>query len=126
MTTGSRQSGLTARDYLIQIDFLRERVEDCDIYPFSIPAIRAFDRLRLEQPVTFLIGENGSGKSTLMEAIAVAWGLNAEGGSRDFRFTTGPFEIPYRETEHFQVTRRFLNDPGAMLEIVLNRDVYGD
>ena len=38
----------------------------------------------------------------------------------------GPFEIPYRETEHFMVTRRFLNDPEAMLEIVLNRDIYGD
>jgi predicted ATPase len=38
----------------------------------------------------------------------------------------GPFEIPYRETEHFQVTRRFLNNPEGMLEIVLNRDIYGD
>src|SRR6185437_11478218 len=204
--------------------------------------------------VTFLIGENGSGKSTLLEAIAVAWGLNAEGGSRDFNFATrashsdlykylrlsrslhhagdqfflraesfynlattieelrgerygpisfheqshgesflalvthrfngsgfyvldepeaalsparqlsllvlmhdlaadgaqfviathspilmayphaaifqmsedGPFEVPYRETEHFMVTRRFLNDPEGMLEIVLNRDIYGD
>jgi predicted ATPase len=38
--------------------------------------------------VTFLVGENGSGKSTLIEAIAVAAGFNAEGGSRNFRFTT--------------------------------------
>ena len=38
--------------------------------------------------VTFLIGENGSGKSTLLEAIAVRWGFNAEGGSRNFRFST--------------------------------------
>jgi predicted ATPase len=38
--------------------------------------------------VTFLVGENGSGKSTLLEAIAVALGLNAEGGSRNFNFTT--------------------------------------
>ena len=33
-------------------------------------------------------GENGSGKSTLLEAIAIAWGFNPEGGSRDLRFTT--------------------------------------
>jgi predicted ATPase len=38
--------------------------------------------------VTFLVGENGSGKSTLVEAIAVAAGFNAEGGSRSFRFAT--------------------------------------
>lgn len=38
--------------------------------------------------VTFPVGENGSGKSTLLEAIATAWGLNPEGGTRNFRFTT--------------------------------------
>ncbi|WP_239003551.1 AAA family ATPase [Nocardia panacis] len=38
--------------------------------------------------VTFLVGENGSGKSTLVEAVAVAAGLNAEGGSQNFRFAT--------------------------------------
>jgi predicted ATPase len=38
--------------------------------------------------VTFFIGENGSGKSTLIEAIAVAAGFNAEGGSKNFRFST--------------------------------------
>ena len=31
--------------------------------------------------VTVLTGENGVGKSTLVEAIAVAWGLGAEGGT---------------------------------------------
>lgn len=35
-----------------------------------------------------MVGENGSGKSTLVEAIAVAAGFNAEGGSRSFRFAT--------------------------------------
>ncbi|WP_433281046.1 AAA family ATPase [Pseudonocardia xinjiangensis] len=44
--------------------------------------------LALPPGVTFLVGENGSGKSTLVEAIAVAAGFNAEGGSRNFRFTT--------------------------------------
>jgi predicted ATPase len=38
--------------------------------------------------VTFLVGENGSGKSTLLEGLAVAWGFNPEGGTRNFRFGT--------------------------------------
>ncbi len=47
-------------------------------------------RLKLCPGVTFLVGENGSGKSTLIEAIAVAAGLNAEGGGGAIRFTTRP------------------------------------
>jgi predicted ATPase len=38
--------------------------------------------------VTVLVGDNGTGKSTLIEAIAVAAGFNAEGGSRNLRFET--------------------------------------
>ena len=44
--------------------------------------------VQLHPSVTFLVGENGSGKSTLLEAIAVAWGFNAEGGTKNFRFQT--------------------------------------
>lgn len=44
--------------------------------------------LHFNNPVTFLIGENGSGKSTLLEAIAVAYGFNAEGGTKNFNFST--------------------------------------
>ena len=67
--------------------------KDCDTkcYPFSIPAVRFLKRagnLPLDKPVTFFVGENGTGKSTLIEAIAVAMGFNAEGGSRDFFFST--------------------------------------
>ena len=38
--------------------------------------------------MTFLVGENGTGKSTLLEAVAVACGFNAEGGTRNFDFST--------------------------------------
>ncbi|MFR8976083.1 MAG: AAA family ATPase, partial [Eubacteriales bacterium] len=34
------------------------------------------------------VGENGTGKSTLLEAIAVAFGFNAEGGTKNFSFST--------------------------------------
>jgi predicted ATPase len=63
-------------------------VSDFKRYPFSIPAIAKLETLKLHPKVTFFVGENGSGKSTLIEAIAVAAGFNAEGGSRNFNFAT--------------------------------------
>lgn len=39
-------------------------------------------------PVTVLVGENGAGKSTLVEALAMAFGLGAEGGSTGARNRT--------------------------------------
>ncbi|MFN0070150.1 MAG: AAA family ATPase [Chloroflexota bacterium] len=67
---------------------MRSDVPDFDRYPFSIPTIHHLDRLALHPAVTFLVGENGTGKSTLLEGIAVAIGLNPEGGSRNFNFAT--------------------------------------
>ena len=58
-------------------------------YPWELPAIAALARgLELHPKVTYLIGENGSGKSTLLEALAVAAGMNAEGGSSNYTFST--------------------------------------
>jgi predicted ATPase len=77
-----------ARNFLTAATVLRDKIAAPDDYPFSIPAIGALRDISFEQPVTFFIGENGSGKSTLLEAIAVRWGLNPEGGSRNFNFST--------------------------------------
>ena len=77
-----------ARNFLIRATLLRDKVPSFDEYPFNIPAIGALYGIEFEQPVTFFIGENGSSKSTLIEAIAAAWGLNPEGGSRNFNFST--------------------------------------
>jgi predicted ATPase len=51
-------------------------------WPFTVPCVAALahDGLELKRPVTFLVGENGSGKSTLVEAVAEAFGLDAQGG----------------------------------------------
>lgn len=58
-------------------------------YPWDLPAVRALaDGLRLHPKVTYLIGENGSGKSTLLEGIAVAAGMNPEGGTSNFAYST--------------------------------------
>ena len=57
-------------------------------YLRAIPALGGLERLDFENPVTFFVGENGSGKSTLLEAIAVAYGFNPEGGTRNYNFST--------------------------------------
>lgn len=77
-----------ARNFLVRLTLRRELVPSFSAFPFNMPAISALDTLSFEKPVTFLVGENGTGKSTLLEAIATAWGLNPEGGSRNFRFAT--------------------------------------
>ena len=60
-------------------------------YLRDIPAISHLIKdksIELSKNITFFVGENGSGKSTLLEAIAVNFGFNAEGGSRNFVFST--------------------------------------
>jgi len=79
---------LTAAHFLLDVRLRREDVPSFSAYPFALPAVHSMQTLALHPKVTFLVGENGTGKSTLLEAIAVACGLNAEGGSRNFRFDT--------------------------------------
>ncbi len=68
---------------------VRSQPETMTGYPFDLPAVRAMATgLELASPVTFLVGENGCGKSTILEALAVACGFNAEGGSVNLRFST--------------------------------------
>lgn len=60
-------------------------------YLNGIPAVIWLEEqgeLVLNSHITFFVGENGTGKSTLLEAIALAAGFNAEGGSRNFSFST--------------------------------------
>jgi predicted ATPase len=62
------------------------------IAPYSylreIPSIAGVEHLIFHKPITFFVGENGSGKSTMLEAIAVAYGFNPEGGTRNYSFST--------------------------------------
>lgn len=76
------------KPFIHDVALVRSRVPSFEQYPFSIAAIRHLTTLVLHPHVTFLIGENGTGKSTLLEAIAVADGFNAEGGTRNFSFST--------------------------------------
>lgn len=57
-------------------------------YLRQIEALSGLETLEFAKPITFFVGENGSGKSTLLEAIAVAYGFNPEGGTKNYRFST--------------------------------------
>ena len=69
----------------IMIDW--EKIPE-DSYLREIEALSGLTELPLSHAVTFFAGENGSGKSTLLEAIAVAYGFNPEGGTRNYHFST--------------------------------------
>lgn len=66
----------------------RDKIKSFKNYPFNINLVKNFEELNFDSQVTFLVGENGVGKSTFMEAIAVALGLPAEGGTENFRYET--------------------------------------
>ena len=57
-------------------------------YLRNIEAIKDLEELIFEKSITFFVGENGSGKSTLLEALAVAYGFNPEGGTKNYSFST--------------------------------------
>jgi predicted ATPase len=79
-----------AKHYLLKAQVLWDRVEDRNHYPFSLPVLNGFSELEFHPKVTFFVGENGSGKSTLIEALAVAWGFNAEGGTKNHTQNSRP------------------------------------
>ncbi|MGC3990127.1 MAG: AAA family ATPase [Chthoniobacteraceae bacterium] len=91
--------------FVQSIRLKREEIAGYEEYPFSVPAVRHLERLKLHPAVTFFIGENGSGKSTLLEAIAVKMGFNAEGGSRNFAFSSR--ETHSKLHESFVIERSF-------------------
>lgn len=66
-------------------DILWDEIDD---YVADIKSIRSIDQFMFNKPVTFFCGENGSGKSTLLEALAIKNGLNPEGGTRNYNFST--------------------------------------
>lgn len=59
-----------------------------DSYLREIQALAGMEEICFQGPVAFFAGENGTGKSTLLEAIAVAYGFNPEGGTRNYSFST--------------------------------------
>ena len=74
--------------FIKKISLERDKINNFLEYPFNIDVIKNFHEISFNSPVTFLVGENGIGKSTFIEAIAVSIGLNPEGGTQNFNFST--------------------------------------
>lgn len=87
-------------DRLYIKDFRINTSDKNDSYVVNLPIVHTLQRLgtfQFNKQVTFIVGENGSGKSTLLEALAVCAGMNAEGGSRNFTFSTKATESPLHQ-----------------------------
>ncbi len=85
-------------------------------YLAKLPAVKFFldgGELDTSASVTIFVGENGTGKSTLLEAIAVAFGFNPEGGSRNFDFSTA--ETHSELYEHITLIKRAYPKDGFFL-----------
>ncbi len=107
MTTRSerfrgRLEGRLERRPVRRVEADPSRPADRSTWWARIPAVRSLldDGLDLPAGVTFLVGENGSGKSTIIEALAMAYGLNPEGGSRGARHRTRPTESDLADALH--------------------------
>lgn len=78
----------TTTQYIRSLRLDRDNVSSFNDYPFNLPAICNLSTLEFHPRVTFIVGENGAGKSTILEAIAVAYGFNPEGGTKNFNFAS--------------------------------------
>ncbi|UUL76588.1 ATP-binding cassette domain-containing protein [Pseudarthrobacter sp. Fe7] len=79
-------------------------VLDRALWPAVLPPVsQVLDQGLDLGPATILVGENGSGKSTLVEALALAYGLSAEGGSTGARHATRRSESIL--ADHLQLVR---------------------
>lgn len=74
--------------FLKSVTYSQSQTKDKNNYPFNIAVIKNLKTLKFTKRVTFLVGDNGIGKSTFIEALAVKLGLNAEGGTENFDFST--------------------------------------
>jgi predicted ATPase len=75
-----------------------------DAWPATLEPVRRLlaDGLDLGA-VTVFVGDNGAGKSTLVEAVAMAYGMNAEGGSTGAMNRTRESESDL--ADHLQLVR---------------------
>jgi len=80
-------SEILTKLYLKHLELTDIENIDYRSYPFNLHIVKNIETVTFEKAVTFILGENGVGKSTFIEALAVALGLNPEGGTNNSRFS---------------------------------------
>ena len=104
--------------FIKSVKLLSEGSEEREGHPWDLPAVAQLaGGVKLDPKVTYLVGENGSGKSTLLAAIAMAAGMNPEGGSSNYTFPKeGPEAEPYalsHDRSHTQLAESIVLVRGA-------------
>lgn len=122
-----RGGDLNTAKYISEISF--DNKLNKDSYLNNLPIIKYLSKtgsLTFNSNVTFFVGENGTGKSTLLEAIAVAYGFNAEGGSQNFTFSTN--DTHSELFAHIEIGKRAFAKDGFFLraESIYNAATYID
>lgn len=79
-------NGLDSKHYILDISLDPNKVKKG--YPFNLNVVKNLKKIKFHPKVTFLVGDNGAGKSSLLEAIAIGFGFNPEGGTWNFNFAT--------------------------------------
>ncbi len=98
-------------------------------YLQNIEAFHGVECLSFQRPVTFFVGENGSGKSTLLEAMAIAYGFNPEGGTRNYSFSTRDSHSPLAEAirlgkGHRRATHGYFLRAESFYNVATQEEVY--
>lgn len=96
--------------FIRSVDIDWTRIER-NSYLREIPALAGAERIDFARNITFFVGENGTGKSTLLEAIAVAYGFNPEGGTLNYRFST--YDDVSELGTAMRITKGFLRPEGS-------------
>lgn len=69
--------------YLKEINIKTSCQNNKQVHPFNLDLFYNGFSLKLNKPITFILGDNGSGKSTLLENIAYKIGFNPLGGNKN-------------------------------------------
>ena len=126
----------SSEGFVKKVIFNPEFPFDPEVYPFTIPAVLAIPSIDFHPQVTFLVGENGSGKSTIVEGLAVRSGFCAEGGTKNFNFSTKSTESslhkhievvrgPYREEMGFFLRAESFYNVATQVDELGVRGFYG-
>jgi predicted ATPase len=98
--------------YITEIEIQSERYPTEGCYPFNVPSLREPQRLSLDKPVVFFVGENGSGKSTLLEALCRKCGIHIWDKPKRHIAHNNPYET--RLSDYVDVTWANGRVPGSL------------